>query len=77
MKTTSYFLLLLVALLVCALPSNRLQSQALPPPADPLTAIQALQTANDDLIKRQEATLKDLSDMTDAAREAKIFARRG
>ena len=58
------------------LPVSRIESQMVPP-ADPLASIQALQTTNDDLIKRQEATLKDLSEMTDTAREVRILARRG
>ncbi len=58
------------------LPAARIESQVVAP-ADPLAAIQALQTANDDLLKRQAATLKDLSDMTDTAREVRIFAKRG
>ena len=58
------------------LPASHIESQTVVP-ADSLAAIQALQTANDDLLKRQEATLKDLSDMTDTAREVRIFAKRG
>ena len=69
-------LFLTVAALALLLPAPHGQSQQ-PLPADPLSAIQALSTANDDLIKRQEATLKDLSEMTDTAREARIFAKRG
>ena len=64
------------ATLALLLPAPRGQSQQ-SSPADPLAAIQALDAANEDLLKRQEATLKDLSEMTDVAREAKIFARRG
>ncbi len=48
-----------------------------PLPDDPLAAIQALQKANDDLLKRQDDTLKDLTDMTDTANEVRIFSRRG
>ena len=77
MKIRPYPVLLAVALLVCTLPSARLNSQAMPFPAEPLAALQALQTANDDLIKRQEATLKDLSDITDDAREIRIYTKRG
>ena len=77
MKIAPYPVLLAVALLVCSLPSNQARSQAVAPPAEPLAALQALQTANDDLIKRQEATLKELTDMTAEAREAKLFSRRG
>ena len=77
MKITPSPILLAVAVLVCTLPSARLNSQAVPLPAEPLAALQTLQTANDDLIKRQEATLKDLSDITDDARELRIFSKRG
>ncbi len=48
-----------------------------PASTDPMTELQDLQTANDDLLKRQDATLKDLSDMTDQANEVRIFSRRG
>ena len=77
MKIAPYPVLLAVALLVCTLPSARLNSQAVPFPTEPLAALQTLQTANDDLIKRQEATLKDLSDITDDAREIRIYSKRG
>ena len=58
------------------LPAPRSHSQQ-PLPTDPLAAIQALSTANEDFLKRQEATLKDLSDMTDTAREVRLFSKRG
>lgn len=77
MKLAPYPILLAVAALVCTLPSARLNSQAVALPAEPLAALQALQTANDDLIKRQEATLKDLTDITADAREIRIFTKRG
>ena len=77
MKITPHPLLLVVAVLVCTLPSARLHSQAVPLPAEPLAALQTLQSANDDLIKRQETTLKDLSDITDDAREIRIYSKRG
>ena len=76
MKSIRLFPLVIAAAFAAFLPASRIESQVVAP-ADPLAAIQALQTANDDLLKRQEATLKDLSDMTDTAREVKIFARRG
>ena len=69
-------LFLAAAALTLLLPAPHGRSQQ-PLPLDPLAAIQALSTADDDLLKRQEATLKDLSEMTDTAREAKIFAKRG
>ena len=64
------------AVLVIGLPSSYVRSQ-LAPPSDPLAAMQAMQTANDDLLKRQEATLKDLTDLTDTANQIRIFSRRG
>lgn len=76
MKTVNTSFLIAAAALAVLLPTRHIESQTVAP-ADPLAAIQALQTANDDLIKRQEATLKDLTDMTDTAREVRIFARRG
>lgn len=76
MKNFRSPLIFAAAVLALCLPAPRSQSQQ-PLPTDPLAAIQALGTANDDLLKRQEATLKDLVEMTDTAREARIFARRG
>ncbi len=69
--------LLLVAIVLTTLPSASVRSQLALPPADPLAALQAIQTTNDDLLKRQEATLKDLSDTTTEAHEMKIYSRRG
>ncbi len=76
MKLLNRSFLFAAAALALLLPAPRGQSQMVAP-ADPLAAIQALQTANDDLIKRQEATLKDLTEMTETAREVRIYARRG
>ena len=76
MKTIHSSLFLAAAVLALFLPAPRVHSQQ-PLPADPLAAIQALSTANDDLLKRQEATLKDLSEMTDLANEVRIFSKRG
>ena len=59
------------------LPAARCHSQLAPPPSDPLTELQALQTANDELLKRQDATLKDLAEMNATANELRIFSRRG
>ena len=63
--------------LTLLLPASRSQSQLAPAPTDPLAQIQAMETANDDLLKRQDTTLKDLTEMTDTANEVRIFARRG
>ena len=76
MKPLHLTLFLVTAALTVFLPASRIESQMVAP-VDPLATIQALGTANDDLLKRQEATLKDLSDMTDTAREVRILARRG
>ena len=76
MKTSSFSVFLAAAALAVLMPASHIESQMVAP-TDPLVAIQALQTANDELIKRQEATLKDLTDMTTTAREVRIFARRG
>ena len=76
MKIFNGSIFLVAAAFAVLLPASRIESQTVVP-TDPLVSIQALQTANDDLIKRQEASLKDLSDMTTTAREVRIFARRG
>lgn len=75
MKFTAYPCLLAAAMVV-ALPVGRSESQ-LAPVADPLTELQGLQNANDDLIKRQDATLKDLTEMTEVANEVRLFSKRG
>ncbi len=72
----STFALCAVALTIL-LPASKSQSQLAPAPTDPLAQIQAMETANDDLLKRQDSTLKDLTEMTDTANEVRIFARRG
>ena len=70
---------LAAALVFAALltPSASVRSQLAPLPNDPGAALQTLQQANTDLIRRQEATLKEIDDLTAQAREARIFARRG
>ncbi len=76
MKSLNLSLFLAGGALAVLLPASRIESQVVAP-LDPMASIQALGTANDDLLKRQEATLKDLSDMTDTAREVRILAKRG
>lgn len=68
--------LLAVTLTIC-LPASNSRSQLAPVSTDPMAELQALQAANDDLLKRQDATLKDLTEMTDQANEIRIFSRRG
>ncbi len=77
MKISFSSLTLLAVALAFLLPAASSRSQLLPAPSDPMTELQALQTANDDLLKRQDATLKDLTEMTDQANEVRIFSRRG
>ena len=77
MKLSFPALTLFVLVVALSLPATNSRSQLALPPADPLAAIQALQTTNEDLLKRQEATLKDLTEMTDTANEVRIFSRRG
>ena len=77
MKLSFSSLTLLAVAFALLLPAASSRSQLLPAPADPLTELQALQTANDDLLKRQDATLKDLTEMTDQANEVRLFSRRG
>lgn len=80
-----FCVLFAVAGLALLLPSAQVHSQ-LPAPVpvqpaapvtDPVAALQQLLRTNEDLLKRQQNTLKDLTDMTTSAREARIFARRG
>jgi hypothetical protein len=68
---------LTIAGLAVALPSARVHSQLAPPPGDPMADLQTMETSNDDFIKRQEATLKDLTDTTEAANQLRIFTKRG
>ena len=81
MKTASAFpvSLVVVALAFAALlPSAQpLRSQLVAPPSDPAAVLQALQQANTDLIKRQDATLKEIEELTATAREVRIFSKRG
>ena len=70
---------LAAALVLTALctPSGSVRSQLAPLPNDPGAILQSLQQTNADLIRRQEASLKELEELTTQAREARIFARRG
>ena len=78
MKTLSLLPMVAAAAFTLLLPSSQVQSQtAAPFPDDPLTALQVLQKGNDDLLKRQDDTLKTLTDLTATANEIRIFSRRG
>ena len=77
MKTFSIAPVCVAVVLAMMLPSTQLKSQMAPLPDDPLTALQTLQKANDDLLKRQDDTLKTLSDLNATANEVRIFSRRG
>lgn len=61
-----------------ALPCSQVRSQALlAAPADPFATLQTLIKTNEDLLKRQEASLNDLVEMTGTAHESRIFSKRG
>ncbi len=77
MNSFSRLSALVAILLALLLPSARTHSQVAPLPDDPLAAMQVLQKANDDLLKRQDDSLKSLTEMTNAANEIRIFSRRG
>lgn len=74
---TNFFYLAAGLGLALLLPSSQVRSQLAPAPADPLVLLQTMQKNNDDLLKRQETTLKDLTDLTEAARQVRIFSKRG
>ena len=73
---TRFFLYCAGAALALALPSSHVRSQAVAP-ADPVAALQALETANEDLLKRQDDTSQDLTDMTATAQEIRLYVSRG
>ena len=75
MKLPNVFVWLPAVLVAFALPSGRSRSQ-LAPVTDPTTELQNLATANEDLLKRQDATLKDFTEMTDTANEVRLFSHR-
>ena len=77
MNLRSTFPAAVLALAALLTPSASVRSQLAPLPNDPGAALQSLQQTNADLLKRQEATLKELEALTTEAREARIFARRG
>ena len=77
MKLSFSLLAVTAGALALSLPATRSHSQLAPASTDPVAELQALETANEDLLKRQDATLKDLTEMTDTANEVRIFSRRG
>ena len=77
MKSLSTPLAFAAVLLALLLPSAQIRSQLAPLPDDPLSALQVLQKANDDLLKRQDDTLKALTDATATANEIRIYGHRG
>lgn len=77
MKTFTAPLFFAPIALALLLPSAQVQSQLAPLPDDPLSAMQVLQKTNDDLLKRQDDTLKKLTDLTATANEVRIFTHRG
>ena len=77
MKTRLACLFISAVGLAVVLPSTRVHSQLAPPAGDPMADLQSMESANDDFIKRQEATLKDLTETTENANQLRIFAKRG
>lgn len=77
MKLSSLAPLCAAVLLASLLPSARVQSQMAPLPDDPLNALQTLRKTNDDLLKRQDDTLKTLTDLNATANEIRLFSHRG
>ena len=77
MKSFSRLSAVVAVLLALLLPSARTHSQIAPLPDDPLAALQVLEKANDDLLKRQDDSLKSLTELSNAANEIRVFSRRG
>ncbi|MBS0658661.1 MAG: hypothetical protein JSR82_10505 [Verrucomicrobia bacterium] len=75
MKSRFSLLALAGAVAVCLLPSGQVQSQV--PGMDVFTALQDLVQKNDQLIKRQEETLKTVEDLMTEAKQARIMSKRG
>lgn len=65
----------LVALLV-ALPSSQVRSQTSVPP-DVFDVLVQLAARNQDILQKQEDTIRSLDDTLNEARQAKIFSKRG
>ena len=65
----------LIALFV-ALPSAQVRSQSAIP-ADVFDALTQLAARNQDILQKQEETIRSLDDALNEARQAKIFTKRG
>ena len=76
-RTVAYAGALTALIFALTLPSAQVRSQLAAPPSDPASVLQALQTANETLIKRQEATVKEIEELNTTAREIRIFSKRG
>lgn len=71
-------LAILCAAAVIWLPCATLRSQLAPAPVgDALADLQAVQKGNDELLKRQAATVEQLNQLIDAAKQARIMSKRG
>lgn len=75
MKSRFSLLALFGAAALSLLPSGQVQSQV--PGMDIFTALQDLVQKNDQLIKRQEETLKTVEDLMTEAKQARIMSKRG
>jgi hypothetical protein len=65
----------LIALFV-ALPSSQVRSQTAVPP-DVFDALVQLAARNQDILQKQEDTIRSLEDTLNEARQAKSFSKRG
>jgi len=71
----SFAFLALLALLV-ALPSSQVHSQVSIPP-DVYDSLTQLAARNQEILQKQEDTIRALEDALNEARQAKIFSKRG
>jgi hypothetical protein len=74
-STRSLALVGVVALL-CAMPSSQLQSQTAIAP-EVFDALQQIAVRNQEIIQKQEEMLRNLDEILNDARQAKIFSKRG
>ncbi len=68
--------LLVLSAAVALLPSSRVQSQ-IAPAVDVFKILEGVAQKNDELLKKQDETLKTLEDILSEARQARIFSKRG
>lgn len=76
MKSRFSLLALLAGAALLCLPSGEVHSQ-LAPGMDFFKQLQDLALKNDEIIKRQEETIKTVDDLLQEAKQARIFSKRG